>query len=369
MLSTTTTVALADAGAALAALLAHFAEHHVTVTHRDTESATIAAGLAEARMHAEATSLGVVVQAPHLAGLIEMKRLIAGHLLEAAPGALRDGPHWSGDGTGPALPPDFRVMTVTAREPVSPHMHRIWLRGEALGRFDRLDALHVRLFFPPAGLREPVWPMIGANGLPEAIAPHLKPAVRKYTIRHIDVANGSVAIDFVLHGDAGPGSRFARHAAVGDRIGMAGPGGRGLVEAQRYVFMTDPTGLPALARMLAHLPPDARGEAVVEVAGADDEIMLGRPPGIALRWLHRTAGARLEDAFAALALPDEPIYLWVAAEHAAFRHIRAAARQRLRESDRQLIVSYWRQGASEDEHAASKRREMQRAADVEPQDR
>lgn len=368
MLSTTTTLTLPDAGAILAGLLGRLAEHHVTVARPDAQSATVAAGDGEAQIHADATGLGILVQAPHLAGLIGMKRLIATHLLEAAPGALRDGPGWSGDGAGPSLPPDFRVMTVTANEPLSPHMRRIWLRGEDLGRFDRLDVLHVRLFFPPAGLREPVWPMIGANGLPEAIAPHLKPAVRKYTIRHIDVASGSVAIDFVLHGDAGPGSRFASHATAGDRIGMAGPGGRGLVEAQHYVFMADATGLPALARMLEHLPAEARGEAVVEVAGPDEEIVLRGPPGIALRWLHRTAGARLEEAFAALGLPEEPIYLWVAAEHASFLEIRAAARRRLRESDRQLVVGYWREGASQDEHIASKRREMQKAAGDETPD-
>jgi NADPH-dependent ferric siderophore reductase len=123
-----------------------------------------------------------------------------------------------------------------------------------LARYDTLEALHVRLFVPPPGLSEPAWPMIGADGLLQAPPEGQRPAIRKYTIREIDVAAGTLAIDFVLHDDAGPGSAFAASVQIGDRIGMAGPGGRGLKQAERYLFVADETGLPALARMLAHLP-------------------------------------------------------------------------------------------------------------------
>jgi NADPH-dependent ferric siderophore reductase len=41
--------------------------------------------------------------------------------------------------------------------------------------------------------------------------------MRTYTARRFDAAAGWVDIDMVLHGDSGPGSRWAGRAAVGDQ--------------------------------------------------------------------------------------------------------------------------------------------------------
>jgi NADPH-dependent ferric siderophore reductase len=272
---------------------------------------------------------------------------------------------WIGDGSGPALPADFRVLTVTGVETITPHMRRIRFRGENLARFDALEALHVRLFIPPEGLAEPIWPMIGEDGLLMQAPAETRPVVRKYTIREIDAGAGTLAIDFVLHDDAGPGSAFALRAQAGDRIGMAGPGGRGLKPAERHVFLADETGLPAVARMLENLPAEAVGQVFLEVADAAEEQPLRHPEGIAVTWLHRKGAAPgslplLQQAFAALEWPAEgpPTYLWAAAEHAAFKTIRAASRSKLRpERDQNLVVSYWRNGASEDQHVAAKKAE------------
>lgn len=61
-----------------------------------------------------------------------------------------------------------------------------------------MEALHVRLFLPPAGLAEPAWPMLGTDGMLQIPPPEGRPAVRKYTIRRIDVGAGTLAIDFVV---------------------------------------------------------------------------------------------------------------------------------------------------------------------------
>lgn len=353
---------LADPAALLHALCEHLTEHHATVSERDGAT-LIALDGSEAVLSLAEGELFARVEAPNLAGLQAMKLAIASHVVELAPAGSVPAISWKGDGGGPSLLPDFRVLTVTSTETLTPHMRRIRFRGEDLARFDSLEALHVRLFIPPAGLAEPVWPMLGEDGLISQPPPEQRPAVRKYTIREIDVATGTLAIDFVLHGDAGPGSAFAERARAGDRVGMAGPGGRGLRAAERYLFLADETGLPAVARMLANLPGDAQGLALIEVADAQEEQALEAPAGVTIRWLHRDradAGAapQLLAAFDALYWEqDSPaLYVWAAMEHESFRQLRAVARQRLRPVlDQHLIVSYWRNGLSEEQHALEKK--------------
>ena len=147
---------------------------------------------------------------------------------------------------------------------------------------------------------------------------------------------------------------------------MAGPGGRGLRAAERYVFLADATGLPAIGRMVEALPADATGEVVVEVDGAAEEQALAAPPGIIIRWLHRRAGvpSLLPAAFDGMSLPaDGPaVYLWAAMEYEAFRSVRAAARERMRPGqDQHLVVSYWRAGMAEEQHATGKKAEAKAA--------
>lgn len=367
MLATTTRIALANPEAVLKPLCAHLVEHEAVIT--DEEGAkVIRLDAAKARLGLSAAALDITVEAPDIAALQAMKRAIASHIVEFAPKGEVPQIRWNGDGTGSALPAEFRVLTVAGVETITPHMRRIRFRGENLARFDRIDALHVRLFIPPVGLAEPAWPMIGEDGLLALPPPEARPAIRKYTIREIDAASGTIAFDFVLHEDAGPGSAFAARATAGDRIGVVGPGGRGLKPAEHYVFLADETGLPAVARMLENLPTDAVGQAFIEIADAGEEQDLRAPAGIAVTWLHRgdvAPGSRplLQETFAALDWPAEgpSVYLWVAAEHCAFRGIRAAAKGKLRpERDQNLIVSYWRRGLAEEEHTATKRAEASR---------
>ncbi len=355
-------IALPDPAAVLRPLCEHLLEHEAEISEAGGMT-TITFGDSRAELRTEPGALSIVIEAPDLAKLQGSKFAIASHVVEFAPTDPAPVIRWIGDGAEPMLPPDFRVLTVTGIEPVTPHMRRIRFRGEDLARYDSLEALHVRLFIPPAGLAEPVWPMIGADGLLQAPPEGRRPAIRKYTIREIDVAAGTLAIDFVLHDDAGPGSAFAAGVQVGDRIGMAGPGGRGLKQAERYLFLADETGLPALARMLQHLPRQANGLALIEVADAQERQPLSLPEGFDIRWLHRDGAAPgstslLTDALATLDWPagEGSLYLWAAAEHTAFREIRAAARQYLRPGvDSHLVVSYWRAGVSEEQHAAEKK--------------
>ncbi len=236
------------------------------------------------------------------------------------------------------------IIRVVATTRLTPHMLRVEFAGEGLARFDDPANLHVRLLLPPAGASRADW--LGADGTP---AGHAAPVYRKYTIRRIDPAAGRVWIDFVLHGDTGPGSEWAARAAPGDALGMIGPGGRGIGPADWHLIAGDETALPAIGRILAMLPAAARGEAFIEVADAAEIQTLQAPGGVAIRWLLRNGAepgttSLLRDAVAASALPARPgVFAWVGAEARAAAEIRAhLLKVRRLEKTQQLVVAYWR---------------------------
>ncbi|MFT3688960.1 siderophore-interacting protein [Paenirhodobacter sp.] len=222
--------------------------------------------------------------------------------------------HWSQGEQMPGL----RTLRLAAAQEVSPTLRRLTFSTGDAARFARLDALHLKMLLPdPARPGETV--------------------LRKYTVRAVDVAAGRLAIDFVLHRDAGPGAEFARRARIGDAVDVIGPGGGGLARADWYLFAGDDTALPAIARMLEALPGVARGVALL----AAEPVALCAPPGVAIRWLR----GGLPDAVRAVEIPATGRrYVWAGCEYAPFRAIRADLRGRGLAPDEHLIVSYWRCG-------------------------
>lgn len=335
-------VAARDPRALLARVADHLADHG-TVLATAPDRRTIGFPFGEMGLALRDDMLVLSARAAEMEGLLMARSSLAGHVLELAEGETLD-IAWRGDGAEITAPPNYRALVVTAAEPVTPHMRRIHFSAEALSRFAGLDNIHVRLAFPPAGTLLP-HPTLGADGLPKWPQDRPEPLWRKYTIRHIDVARGTLAIDFVQHDAPGPGSAFAAAAKPGDRIGMAGPGGRGLAAAGYYVFLADETGLPAVARMLEALPADAEGQVVIEVAEAGERQPLRHPPGVTLTWLLRQEPGTLSlpDCARALALPERPdIYLWSASEFSDFKAIRSHFRGPDRAALDNLIVSYWK---------------------------
>lgn len=349
----------AEAEAVVASLCAHLAHHDAAITPLGEGRTEIQHDDSRALVTIDAGMLTFHVEVPSLEQLQQVKAGIVIHLSEYAPPGALQALSWEGDGLDAMPMPEFRLLTVIESRDVTPHMRRLTFSGENLAPFASPDSLHVSLFIPPAGAGEVAWPQI-EGGLLQLPRTGQRPVVRKYTIRAIDPAAGTLAIDFVLHAQAGPASAFAAGATPGQVIGMAGLKGGGLKAAGRYLFFCDETGLPALARMLETLPEDATGEAFVEVADAGESQPLLAPSGLPVRWLYRDGAAPgsttlLQDAFAGLDWPAEAprTYLWVATEYAAFRELRKAARQRMRpDRDGHLIVSFWRAGLDEDQFAA-----------------
>lgn len=312
-----------------------------------------------ARLTLQPGAVGLRIEAAEAERLADAKATVAGHLEAFAPGEAL-GIVWRGDGaSGPgSRPHNFRPLRVARVTDVTPRMRRVTLTGMGLERFDA-EMMHVKLLIPHPGTGtaagpEPRWPELSPSGQPDFAQCQL--TRRTYTLRRVDLAAGELDIDFVLHGDASPGSRFAAQARPGDWLGVAGPGG-GHVPLQGWTLIAgDETALPAIARALEAMPEDAQGLVLLEVADAAEEQPIVHPPGMTLRWLHRDGapyGATLLAAVQATHLPADPAEPGAASAWAACE---AATAKALREHWGQVVglprgqfraAGYWREGRAE----------------------
>jgi NADPH-dependent ferric siderophore reductase len=255
-----------------------------------------------------------------------------------------------------ARPENFRVAKVMHTRRVTPQMQRVTVQVDDLSRFDcapRSLGPHVHALIPRQDRKEPGWPTVDEKG--HAVYPPFdeRPAVRTYSVRRFDHAENSLDIDFVLHGE-GVASAWAERASVGAEIGLWRPHARILEEEpERYLLAGDHTALPAIAFILDHLPEDAQGDVIVMVPDQVEEQPLRLPNRMRLRWLHASLEARSDNMLPAAvrALDPQDIrasFVWVGAEAAAARDIRAFARKECRlPASRTYILNYWKRGMVE----------------------
>jgi NADPH-dependent ferric siderophore reductase len=137
------------------------------------------------------------------------------------------------------------------------------------------------------------------------------------------------------------------------KVGIMGPVGRPVRQAEWYVMGSDETGLPALARLLETLPAQTRGVAFVEIADEGEKQQIDNATGIELHWLTRDGVPAGEDKLLAEAIrsvawpQDGSTFGWFAAEAGAARIVREYWRDTLGLGrDRTLAAAYWRRGAA-----------------------
>lgn len=352
------TILLTDAGHHLEGLLELMARHDVVVAQQsDGHLARFPSG--RAWLTASIDQIRMEIEALDLAALNSIKLELRGSLSYVCGRDLDL--MWTGNLEALTRPTKLCVLTVTGIEQLTPHMRRITFTGDNLVRFAENTNLHMRLAIPNGAVAPPL-PMVNGQGRivwPEGVE---LPTLRKYTVRKADLARRTVAVDFVIHDDAGPGSRFAANAKPGDVIAMIGPGGLTAAPSDWYLLAGDETALPAIGRILENLPAKARGVALIEVAGPEEELILPTASQIEVRWLHRNGAAAgtttlLIDAIRKIVFPADgsPVFAWAAGEFDAFKAIRAHLRkERGLPADRQLVVSYWRRGHTEDEMERAK---------------
>lgn len=182
-----------------------------------------------------------------------------------------------------------RLLRVRRTEQLTPNMKRITLVGEELSGFPlNSDGTHIKLLLPREGQLEPILPKLGPNG-PIWPPAGIRPISRTYTVSRYDEHTGELDVDFVLHGDNGPASRWALNAQQGSAIGLAGPGGPALFRphADWFLLVGDPSSLALINAVLRQLPTDAQGMVFIEVPHIDEIQVLSLPNHIKARWLLR----------------------------------------------------------------------------------
>ncbi len=246
-------------------------------------------------------------------------------------------------------PLKMRLLKVLRTHKVTPQLLRVTLGGDDLadfisGSFDD----HIKVFFPTPGADQPVLPQVGPDGIvfPEG---QPRPQARDYTPRRYDTAARELDIEFVLHGD-GPASTWAAQAQPGQTLGVGGPRGSFVIprEFDWHLLIGDDTALPAIARRIEELGPEARVIVVAEVADASAQVPLATGPRAEVHWVHRDhepEGSQLAPTLRWLSLPEGEGYVWAAGEAAAMREVRQhLVAERGIDKTRIRASAYWKRG-------------------------
>ena len=216
--------------------------------------------------------------------------------------------------------------TVVATAIETPAMRRLTLAAPAFaGPGVEQPGEIITLGWPEPDDAELVLPQLGWR-FPGAPEQHW----RNFSVRSHDPAEATLDVEFFLHGDSGRAGAWGTRAAVGDRVGFAGPRTHWVPDpaAEWSLLLADETGLPALLAIAESLPRDHRALALVEVADAGERreaksagaaidwhwcLRDGRPPGTT---------AALLDALLAIELPAAPGQAWGGGESLAMRDLR-----------------------------------------------
>jgi len=250
-------------------------------------------------------------------------------------------------------------LEVVERRQVSPHIVRVTLSGEDLGRLPSPGYDHWFRFFLPQEDGETSFDLpeqLGMAGylkylrMPSAV----RPIMRNYTVRELRPEALELDIDFVVHGDEGPASRWAQRVEPGGRVALLdqGRGYEWAADTSEHLLVGDETAMSAILGILRDLPGDASGTAIIEVPESADMQECAAPDGIEVRWIDRSAsGAGRKPGLLALEalralVPAAPgttsAYVCGEQELAAEgrRHLVAAGVPKARIA----FVGYWRAG-------------------------
>lgn len=236
--------------------------------------------------------------------------------------------------------PEPRELEVVRTAQITPNMRRITLGGSGMSTFPaEQTAAYVKLRLShPEGERT---------------------TVRTYTVR--SQRSGEIDVDFALHEDSGPATRWALDAQIGDCILVAGPGPKKLVhpEADWVLLVGDMAALPAISGNIELLAQDVVGHAVIEVINESDIQELSAPEGLDIQWVINPHPGQdshlLVDRVKSIAWRAGKPSVWAACEFSTMRQLRDYFRNTHQLGPESLYISsYWKLGSNEDAHRVAK---------------
>jgi NADPH-dependent ferric siderophore reductase len=217
------------------------------------------------------------------------------------------------------------AVTVAAVRPLGESFLRVTFQSEELAHFLVLGLdQRIKLVLPSAERSLEAFPRdtddwySAWRDIPEAS----RPVMRTYTVRAVRAELGELDVDFVVHGQTGPATRWVLGAQPGDEILVIGPDSRtrhpddtrrvGGAEfapgtATRILLAGDETAAPAICRILESLPKKARGQVFIEVPTTADILPVAGPGGVTVCWLARDARPSLDRG----AILDRAVRAWV----------------------------------------------------------
>lgn len=248
------------------------------------------------------------------------------------------------------VPMSMYDVTVQTVHPLTPRMLRITFAASTLRDFaDDGPDQRLKLLLPRQGQDRPLIPS-GPDGWYKVwrrMPHHQRPILRTYTVRNARPADGELDVDIVLHGDSGPGTRWAERAQPGDRVAIHAayadyePDG-----SVRQLICGDLTALPAISAIVERLDQSCTATVFIEVPDDDERIDLRAGPKVDVAWVHAHSGhpgAALVDSVARLQDTAIGDYAWVAGERRTATGIRRhLVRERNLRPEQVMFMGYWR---------------------------
>lgn len=240
----------------------------------------------------------------------------------------------------------FRHLSVSGVEDLTPEMKRITLTGDMSDFTSRGPGDHVKIFFPNAE---------GVLNAPRVVEgrpvrdPEVEYISRDYT--PLNWTDTTIDLDFVIHGDSGPASRWADAAREGDELAMGGPRGslEAPVGADWWLLIADASALPALGRWLAEAPRDLPVSALV--FGEESLSQYPLPEAADVEWV--LGDFDPEPHLRERDLTSGTGFIWAAGEATSLIGARRYLRRELGLPKEQVDVDgYWRRGVSDADHHA-----------------
>ncbi len=256
---------------------------------------------------------------------------------------------------------------VTRKIYLTEHYIRVYLTGEQVPLIQHTTiGINNKIAIPPKGVDKVYFPEFDMEkGEWTPLPEELRPTIRTYTHRGIDMDSNEIWIDFVAHGDEGPASAWAIAAQAGDVLGVMMKNDKLelYTPADNYLLVGDATAIPVLGAILEDLPATASGTCIIEVHAAADEQVLYSKAAIKFIWLHNPQpekGSELARQVRAIALPTENRFAYVAAEFSSVKEIRNYLRKELDWQREELYAySYWKSGVAEDKSVKARQNEKE----------